>query len=63
MYMYPKLLISLNKVTSTLLSAVLPLFIFDIVPIKIPSGKIVDFPSVSIVSPIFKGACLGISYN
>ena len=50
---------SLNKATSTLLSAEVPLLIFEIVPIKIPSGKIVDFPPVSIVSPILKGACLG----
>ena len=35
----------------------------QVVSIKIPSGKIVDFPPVSIVSPIFRGACLGISDN
>ena len=37
--------------------------IFLIVPIKIPSGKIVDLPPVIIVSPIFIAACLGISCN
>ena len=54
---------SLKSSTSTLLSAVFPGFIFNIVPIRIPSGKIVDLPPVSIVSPIFIGACLGISCN
>ena len=53
--------ISLNKVISNLLSAEFPMLIFDTTPIKIPSGKMVDIPPVSMVSPIFKGACLGIS--
>ena len=59
----PRALMSLNNLMLIVLRAVSFSFLSITVPIGIPSGKIVDFPPVIIVSPILYFACLGISFS